>query len=176
MVGHAAFSKGDSKNTYGTGCFMLLNTGEEVVMSKAGLLTTVCYQLGPTAKPVYALEGSVAIAGVGISWLKDNLNMISDVKETAELAASVDDTGGVYLVPAFSGLFAPFWREDARGVIVGLSQFTTRAHIVRAMLEAVAYQTMDVVDAMEKDSGVKCSTMKVHRGMAANRLPSPDVC
>ena len=176
MVGHAAFTKGDSKNTYGTGCFMLLNTGEEVVMSKAGLLTTVCYQLGPKAKPVYALEGSVAIAGVGISWLKDNLNMISDVKETAGLAASVDDTGGVYLVPAFSGLFAPFWREDARGVIVGLSQFTTRAHIVRAMLEAVAYQTMDVVDAMEKDSGVKCSTMKVHRGMTANGLPSPDVC
>jgi glycerol kinase len=111
MVGHAAFRKGDSKNTYGTGCFMLLNTGETAVTSKSGLLTTVCYKLGPDAPVVYALEGSVAIAGMGISWLKDNLNMIADAKESSQLAASVRDTGGVYLVPAFSGLFAPHWRQ-----------------------------------------------------------------
>ena len=170
MVGHAAFNKGDSKNTYGTGCFMLLNTGETPVLSKAGLLTTVCYQLGPKKPVVYALEGSVAIAGVGMSWLKDNLNIISDVKESSALAASVEDTGGVYLVPAFSGLFAPYWDQTARGVIVGLTQYTTRAHIVRAMIEAVAYQTMDVASAMVKDSGVAFSSMKVDGGMTANEV------
>lgn len=170
MVGHAAFNKGDSKNTYGTGCFMLLNTGQTPVPSKAGLLTTVCYKLGPNKPAVYALEGSVAIAGVGVSWLKNNMNLISSPQESEELARSVEDTAGVYFVPAFSGLFAPYWREDARGVIVGLTQYSTRAHVVRSMLEAVAYQNMDVVDAMVKDSGVKFACMKVDGGMTANEV------
>jgi glycerol kinase len=169
-VGHCAFAAGDSKNTYGSGCFMLLNTGTKPVFSENGLLTTVCYKLGPEAKPVYALEGSVAIAGVGVSWLKDNLGLMKSASESEEIAGSVEDTGGVYLVPAFSGLFAPYWREDARGVIIGLTQYTQRAHIVRAMLEAVCFQTADIVDAMIKDSGTTLTKMTVDGGMTANDL------
>lgn len=144
---------------------MLMNTGEKKNYSHSGLLTTVCYKLGPNAPTIYALEGSVAIAGVGISWLKDNMKFISDPKESETLAASVEDTGGVYLVPAFNGLFAPHWREDSRGIIMGLTQYTTNAHICRAMLEAVAFQGCDVVKAMKEDSGVEIQKMKVDGGM-----------
>lgn len=168
MVGHGLFKKGDAKNTYGTGCFMLLNTDTECIFSKNGLITTVGYKMGPNEPAVYALEGSVAIAGVGISWLKDNLKIIDDVKESTKLAESVPDTGGVYLVPAFSGLFAPYWRPDARGIIAGLTQYTTSAHIVRAMLESVAFQANDVADAIMQDTGIEIGTMKVDGGMTAN--------
>ena len=152
MVGQACFSRGESKTTYGTGNFALLNTGEEIVRSKNGLLTTVCFKFG-NEKARYALEGSVAVTGSAIQWLRDQLGIINSAPEVETLAASVPDTGGVYFVPAFSGLFAPYWRNDARGVIVGMTRATTKAHIARAALEAICYQTKEVLDAMSADSG-----------------------
>ncbi len=169
LFGQACHRPGDAKNTYGTGCFMLLNTGERPVPSEHGLLTTVAYQV--EGRPaVYALEGSVAVAGSGVQWLRDNLGLIGDSPEVEALAASVDDNGGVYFVPAFSGLFAPYWRSDARGIIVGLTGFTTAGHLGRAVLEATAYQTRDVLEAMNADSGVAVASLKVDGGMVANRL------
>ncbi|MCY4082590.1 MAG: glycerol kinase GlpK [Caldilineaceae bacterium] len=168
-VGQTCFSPGEAKNTYGTGCFMILNTGEEIVYSRNGLLTTVCYQMGDSA-PVYALEGSIAMAGATVQWLRDELQLISSAAETEEIAKSVDDAGGCYLVPAFSGLFAPHWRSDARGVIVGLTRYVNRAHIVRAALESICYQTREVLDAMNADSGVPLRQLKVDGGATVNNM------
>jgi glycerol kinase len=168
-VGQVCFAPGEAKNTYGTGNFMLLNTGEEMVRSRSGLLTTVAYQLG-SAPPVYALEGSIAVTGSAVQWLRDQLGIISGASEIEALAATVDDSGGVYFVPAFSGLFAPYWRSDARGAIVGLSRYNTNAHLARATLEAICYQTRDVADAMTTDSGVSLDVLKVDGGVTANRL------
>ena len=165
--GQACFEPGMAKNTYGTGCFMIMNTGEEIVPSKNGLLTTVCYKIGDN-KPIYALEGSIAVTGSLVQWLRDNLKMFSSAPEIEELAASVEDNGGAYFVPAFSGLFAPYWRADARGAIVGLTRYVNRGHIARAVLEATAYQTREVLDAMEADSGVTLAELKVDGGMTAN--------
>ncbi|MDO4784085.1 MAG: glycerol kinase GlpK [Propionibacteriaceae bacterium] len=165
--GQACFETGMAKNTYGTGCFMIMNTGEEIVPSKNGLLTTVCYKIGDN-KPVYALEGSIAVTGSLVQWLRDNLRMFDSAPEVEELANSVDDNGGAYIVPAFSGLFAPYWRADARGALVGLTRYVNRGHIARAVLEATAYQTREVLDAMEADSGVKLAELKVDGGMTAN--------
>ncbi|MCA1672768.1 MAG: glycerol kinase GlpK, partial [Actinobacteria bacterium] len=167
--GQACLSVGDAKNTYGTGNFMLLNTGTEKVMSRNGLLTTVCYQLGSHA-PVYALEGSIAVTGSLVQWLRDNLGMISSAAEIEEVAASVEDNGGAYFVPAFSGLFAPHWRSDARGAIVGLTRYVTRGHLARAVLEATAFQSCEVLDAMNADSGVALTSLKVDGGMVGNEL------
>ncbi len=169
LIGQCCFESGEAKNTYGTGCFLLLNTGQTPVPSKAGLLTTVAYQF-EGSPAVYALEGSVAIAGALIQWLRDNLQLIDSAPEVEALARSVADNGGVYLVPAFTGLFAPHWRPDARGVLCGLTQFATKAHIARASLEAVAYQVHDVLVAMAKDSGIALGTLRVDGGMAANDL------
>ena len=169
LVGQACFDVGQAKNTYGTGCFLLLNTGTEPVPSDHGMLTTVAYQMGD-GKPVYCLEGSIAVAGALVQWLRDNLGLIRNAAHIEELAREVDDSGGVYIVPAFSGLFAPHWRPDARGVIVGLTRFINRHHIARAVLEAVAYQTLEVVEAMRKDSGVALSSLRVDGGMVANEL------
>jgi glycerol kinase len=160
---------GEAKNTYGTGNFLLLNTGEELVRSKNGLLTTVCYQFGD-AKPVYALEGSIAVTGSAVQWLRDQLGIIQGASHSESLARQVPDNGGCYFVPAFSGLLAPYWRSDARGAIVGLSRYNTNAHIARATLEAICYQSRDVADAMEKDSGVKLEVLKVDGGVTANDL------
>jgi glycerol kinase len=168
-VGQVCFAPGEAKNTYGTGNFMLLNTGEELVRSKNGLLTTVCYQFGDQ-KPVYALEGSIAVTGSAVQWLRDQLGIISGASETESLARQVPDNGGMYFVPAFSGLFAPYWRSDARGAIVGLSRFNTNAHLARATLEAICYQSRDVSDAMEQDSGVHLEVLKVDGGVTANDL------
>jgi glycerol kinase len=168
-VGQVCFAPGEAKNTYGTGNFMLLNTGTELVRSKAGLLTTVCYQLG-NEPPVYALEGSIAVTGSAVQWLRDQLGIISGAAESETLARQVEDNGGVYFVPAFSGLFAPYWRSDARGAIVGLSRFNTNAHLARATLEAICYQSRDVAEAMEKDSGVHLDVLKVDGGVTANEL------
>jgi glycerol kinase len=165
--GQAAFDAGEAKNTYGTGCFLIFNTGEEIVHSKNGLLTTVGYKLGD-AKPHYALEGSIAVTGSLVQWLRDNLGMISSAPEVETLAASVKDNGGVYIVPAFSGLFAPYWRSDARGAIVGLTRFVNKNHIARAALEATAFQTREVLDAVNADSGVPLTELKVDGGMVAN--------
>ncbi|ORV38932.1 glycerol kinase [Mycobacterium doricum] len=169
MVGQVCLSPGEAKNTYGTGNFLLLNTGEDIVRSDNGLLTTVCYQFGD-AKPVYALEGSIAVTGSAVQWLRDQLGIISSASQSEALARQVDDNGGVYFVPAFSGLFAPYWRSDARGAIVGLSRFNTNAHVARATLEAICYQSRDVVDAMEADSGVHLEVLKVDGGITANDL------
>jgi glycerol kinase len=169
MFGQACFTTGEAKNTYGTGCFMLVNTGVEPILSRHGLITTVCYQL-EAQPPVYALEGSIAIAGALVQWLRDNLGLIDQAAEVETLAASVADNGGVYFVPAFSGLFAPHWRSDARGVIVGLTRFANRGHIARAALEATAFQTREVLDAMEADAGVRLSSLKVDGGMVYNDL------
>jgi glycerol kinase len=163
------FAPGEAKNTYGTGNFMLLNTGEELVRSKNGLLTTVCYQFGDQ-KPIYALEGSIAVTGSAVQWLRDQLGIISGAAEIETLARQVPDTGGLYFVPAFSGLFAPYWRSDARGAIVGMSRFNTNAHLARATLEAICYQSRDVSDAMEQDSGVHLEVLKVDGGVTANDL------
>lgn len=167
LFGQACFRPGDAKNTYGTGNFMLLNTGTEPVMSDAGLLSTVAYAIAgePT---VYALEGSIAVTGSLIQWLRDNLGIISSASEVEDLAATVDDNGDVYFVPAFSGLFAPHWRPDARGVIVGLTRFADKGHIARAALEAAAYQSADVLEAMSADSGVELAELRVDGGMTAN--------
>jgi glycerol kinase len=167
--GQACFDAGDAKNTYGTGNFMLLNTSTELVQSKSGLLTTVCYKVGD-APAVYALEGSIAITGALVQWLRDNLHMIQAAPQVEELAKSVDDNGGLYIVPAFSGLFAPYWRSDARGVFAGLTRYVNAGHIARATLEATAFQTREVMDAMATDSGVDLKELKVDGGMVANDL------
>jgi glycerol kinase len=168
-VGQVCLAPGEAKNTYGTGNFLLLNTGTDIVRSKSGLLTTVCFKFG--AEPaVFALEGSIAVTGAAVQWLRDQLGIISGAAASETLAAQVSDTGGAYFVPAFSGLFAPYWRADARGAIVGLSRFHTGAHLARATLEAIAYQTRDVVEAMEQDSGVRLEVLKVDGGVTANDL------
>ncbi|MDO5502468.1 MAG: glycerol kinase GlpK [Actinomycetia bacterium] len=173
-VGQVCFERGMAKNTYGTGNFMLMNTGEEIVRSEHGLLTTVAYQLGDQA-PVYALEGSIAVTGSAVQWLRDQLGIISGASEIETLARSVEDTGGMYFVPAFSGLFAPYWRSDARGAIVGMSRFNTNAHLARATLEAICYQTRDVADAMVKDveasgGAIDLDVLRVDGGVTANDL------
>ncbi|MFD7075301.1 glycerol kinase GlpK [Nocardioides sp. NPDC059952] len=169
MVGQVCLDAGEAKNTYGTGNFLLLNTGQELVRSKNGLLTTVCYQFGDQP-PAYALEGSIAVTGSAVQWLRDQLRLISNATQVEALAKEVEDNGGVYFVPAFSGLFAPYWRSDARGVIVGLSRFNNSGHIARAALEAICYQSRDVAEAMEKDSGVRLEVLKVDGGITANEL------
>jgi glycerol kinase len=166
-VGQACYEIGEAKNTYGTGNFMLINTGAKLVQSRCGLLTTPAYKFGSSA-PVWALEGSIAVTGSLVQWLRDNLGLISSAPEVEELARKVDDTGGMYIVPAFSGLFAPYWRSDARGVMVGLTRYINRNHIARAVLEATAYQTREVLDAMEQDSGVTLKALKVDGGMVYN--------
>ncbi|MBQ1047147.1 glycerol kinase GlpK [Micromonospora sp. C51] len=168
-VGQVCFAPGEAKNTYGTGNFMLLNTGSEIVRSEAGLLTTVCYQFAGQP-PVYALEGSIAVTGSAVQWLRDQLKIISSAAQSEDLARQVDDNGGVYFVPAFSGLFAPYWRSDARGAIVGLSRYNTDAHIARATLEAICYQSRDVAEAMARDSGVPLERLKVDGGVTVNDL------
>jgi len=169
LVGQTCYSAGEAKNTYGTGCFMLLNTGTEVVHSRSGLLTTLAYQLGDRPAS-YALEGSIAITGALVQWLRDNLGLIAKSSDVEDLARAVEDNGGIYFVPAFSGLFAPYWRSDARGVVVGLTRYINRGHLARAALEATAYQTREVLDAMEKDSGVQLKSLKVDGGMVFNDL------
>jgi glycerol kinase len=169
MVGQVCFGRGESKTTYGTGNFALLNTGTEIVRSKNGLLSTLCYKFGDQPA-MYALEGSVAVTGSAIQWLRDQLGIISNAAETEILASSVTDTAGVYFVPAFSGLFAPYWRSDARGVIVGLTRAANKAHLARAALEAICYQTRDVMDAMVADSGVPMTEMRVDGGITSNSL------
>ncbi len=168
-VGQVCFAPGEAKNTYGTGNFMLLNTGEELVRSEHGLLSTVCYQFG-NDKPIYALEGSIAVTGSAVQWLRDQLGIISGASEVETLARQVSDNGGVYFVPAFSGLFAPYWRSDARGAIVGLSRYNTNAHLARATLESICYQSRDVTEAMAQDSGVTLEVLKVDGGVTANNL------
>lgn len=166
-VGQACFSPGEAKNTYGTGCFMILNTGTKIVPSQSGLLTTLCYKFGDEPA-VYALEGSIAVTGSLVQWLRDNLDFFDFSPHIEDYATSVEDNGGVYFVPAFSGLFAPYWRSDARGVIVGLTRYVNKGHIARAALEATAYQTREVLDAMDKDSGVPLKALKVDGGMVYN--------
>ncbi|MGH3759068.1 glycerol kinase GlpK [Actinophytocola sp.] len=167
--GQACLSVGEAKNTYGTGNFVLLNTGTEKVMSQNGLLTTVCYKIG-AADTVYALEGSIAITGALVQWMRDNLGMITSAPEIEDMARAVEDNGGCYFVPAFSGLFAPYWRSDARGAIVGLTRFVNKGHLARAVLEATAFQTREVIDAMNADSGVPLTALKVDGGMVGNEL------
>lgn len=169
LVGQTCYSPGEAKNTYGTGCFMLLNTGTEAVPSKSGLLTTLAYKFGDEPA-VYALEGSIAITGALVQWLRDNLNLIEKSPEIEDLAKTVEDNGGIYFVPAFSGLFAPYWKSDARGAIVGMTRYVNKGHFARAALEATAYQTREVLDAMEKDSGVRLKALKVDGGMVFNEL------
>ena len=169
LVGQTCFQPGEAKNTYGTGCFMLLNTGTNIVPSTSGLLTTLAYRLGDQPA-VYALEGSIAITGALVQWLRDNLGLISSSAEIEQLASSVENNGGIYFVPAFSGLFAPYWRSDARGAIVGLTRFINKGHLARAALEATAYQTREVLEAMQKDSGVRLTALKVDGGMVYNQL------
>ena len=165
--GQAAFDAGEAKNTYGTGCFVIVNTGSEIVESANGLLSTVAYKIGDDA-PRYAIEGSIAVAGSLVQWLRDNLGIIGSAGEVEELASSVPDSGGAYFVPAFSGLFAPYWRSDARGALVGLTRFVTKAHIARAALEATAFQTREVLEAVNADSAVPLAELKVDGGMVAN--------
>jgi len=167
--GQAAFDQGEAKNTYGTGNFLIFNTGTEIVHSKNGLLTTLGYKLGDEA-PHYALEGAIAVTGSLVQWMRDNLGLISSASEIESLAKTVDDNGGAYFVPAFSGLFAPYWRPDARGALVGLTRFVNKGHIARAALEATAFQTREVIDAVNADSGVPLTEIKVDGGMIANNL------
>jgi glycerol kinase len=169
LVGQACFQSGEAKNTYGTGCFLLMNTGERVVQSTCGLLTTVAYQRGKEPAR-YALEGSIAITGALVQWIRDNLGLIKTSPEVETLARTVDDNGGVYFVPAFSGLFAPYWKHNARGVIAGLTRYVNKGHIARAVLEATAFQTREVVEAMEKDSGIALDVLRVDGGMVDNTL------
>lgn len=169
LFGQACYEPGEAKNTYGTGCFMLMNTGARMVPSTSGLLTTVGYRISGS-DPVFALEGSVAVAGALVQWLRDNLGLISSSAEVEELAASVEDNGDVYFVPAFSGLFAPHWRSDARGVVAGLTRFARKGHLARAALESTAYQTREVLEAMRSDSGVALTELKVDGGMVVNEL------
>jgi glycerol kinase len=168
LMGQACFTPGEAKNTYGTGCFLLMNTGETPVQSNSGLVTTVAWQLDGK-RPCYALEGSIAVTGALVQWLRDNLGLISSSADIEALAASVADNGDVYFVPAFSGLYAPYWRADARGVIAGLTRYATAGHIARAALEATAYQTLDVIEAMQRDSGIAI-TLRVDGGMVPNAL------
>lgn len=168
-VGQACFSAGEAKNTYGTGCFMIMNTGTEIVPSEHGLLTTLGYKFGE-AEAVYALEGSIAITGALVQWLRDNLGLIDSAPEVEVLAQTVEDNGGIYFVPAFSGLYAPYWKDDARGVIAGLTRYVNKGHFARATLEATAYQTREVLDAMKADSGVELTALKVDGGMVQNEL------
>jgi glycerol kinase len=168
LVGQTCFAPGEAKNTYGTGCFMLMNTGTKITPSNYGLLTTVAYQFGN--QPVnYALEGSVAITGALVQWLRDNLEIIKKSSDIETLANTVEDNGGCYFVPAFSGLYAPYWKADARGVIAGLTRYVTKAHIAKAALEATAFQTLEVLEAMEKDSGISISSLRVDGGMVVNQ-------
>lgn len=169
LVGQTCFQPGEAKNTYGTGCFMLLNTGEKIVPSTHGLLTTVAYRFGESPA-CYALEGSVAVTGSLVQWLRDNLGIIKNSKDIETLAQTVEDNGGAYFVPAFSGLYAPYWESSARGVIAGLTRFVNKGHIARAVLEATAYQTLDVLRAMEKDAGITLRSLKVDGGMVINEL------
>jgi glycerol kinase len=169
LVGQACFQPGEVKNTYGTGCFLLMNTGERAVPSKCGLLTTVAYKFGQQPAH-YALEGSVAIAGALVQWLRDNLGLIQRSEDVESLARTVNDNGGIYIVPAFSGLYAPYWKENARGVIAGLTRYANKGHLARAVLEATAYQTREVVDAMEKDSGIALANLRVDGGMVVDEL------
>ena len=169
LMGQACFMPGEVKNTYGTGCFLLMNTGAAPVPSNSGLITTVAWQLGEQ-EPCYALEGSIAITGALVQWLRDNLGVIRSSAEIETLAASVPDNGDVYFVPAFSGLYAPYWRADARGIIAGLTRYASAGHIARAALEATAYQTLDVIEAMQRDSGIPISTLRVDGGMVVNAL------
>jgi len=169
MFGQACYAPGEAKNTYGTGCFMLLNTGKNPVSSKNGLLTTLCYKIGDQPA-VYALEGSIAITGALVQWLRDNLGLIQSAPEVEDLAKAVEDNGGIYFVPAFSGLFAPYWRSDARGAIVGITRYVNKGHLARATLEATAYQTREVLEAMNQDSGVDLTSLKVDGGMVFNEL------
>ena len=169
LIGQVCFKPGEAKNTYGTGCFMLLNTGEKIVPSKFGLITTVAYKLG--SKPAhYALEGSIAITGALVQWLRDNLGLISSSPEIESLAATVADNGGVYFVPAFSGLYAPYWKDSARGIIAGLTRYVNKGHLARAVLEATAFQVREVVDAMAKDSDMNLDFLRVDGGMVQNDL------
>ncbi|XP_050703171.1 glycerol kinase-like isoform X2 [Eriocheir sinensis] len=170
LVGQMCLSRGQAKNTYGTGCFLLYNTGTQIVQSDHGLLTTVAYKLGKKAPTIYALEGSVAIAGAAVRWLRDNLSIIQSSADIEKLAKTVKDSGGVYFVPAFSGLFAPYWRTDARGTICGLTQGSTGAHLARAVLEAVCFQTREILDAMQKDSGITLNKLQVDGGMTGNNI------
>jgi glycerol kinase len=169
LFGQTCFTPGEAKNTYGTGCFMLLNTGEKPVQSKFGLLTTVGYRIGKQSA-VYVLEGSIAIAGSLVQWVRDNLELIKTSHEIEDLARTVEDNGGIYFVPAFSGLFAPHWRSDARGLITGLTHYINKGHVARAALEACAYQVKEIFEAMEKDSGIRLTTLKVDGGMVKNEL------
>jgi glycerol kinase len=169
LFGQACFTPGEAKNTYGTGCFVLMNTGEEPVHSKAGLVTTLAYQLDG-AKPVYALEGSIAVTGSLVQWLRDNLGLIKESADVEALARTVEDNGDVYFVPAFSGLYAPHWRESARGVVTGLTRYANKGHLARAALESTAYQTRDVLEAMEKDSKIPIKELRCDGGMVANDL------
>jgi glycerol kinase len=169
LFGQNCFIPGEAKNTYGTGCFMLMNTGNYPVQSHHGLLTTLGYKIGQEA-PVYCLEGSIAIAGALVQWLRDNLHLIGKSSEVETLAETVEDSGGIYFVPAFSGLYAPYWKSDARGVIAGLTRYINSGHIARAVLEATAYQTREVLDAMFQDSGVELKELKADGGMTGNNL------
>jgi glycerol kinase len=169
LFGQACFAPGESKNTYGTGCFLLFNTGAEIVHSRHGLLTTIAWQRGGD-RPIFALEGSIAVTGALVQWLRDNLGLIESSAEIEVLAGQVEDSGGVYFVPAFSGLFAPHWRSDARGVITGLSRFVTKAHLARAALEATAFQTLEIFEAMEKDSSLPIRLLKADGGMTVNGM------
>lgn len=169
LVGQTCYNAGEAKNTYGTGCFMLMNTGSNIVQSTSGLLTTLAYKMG-NHPAVYALEGSIAITGALVQWLRDNLGLINKSSEVEDLARTVEDNGGIYFVPAFSGLFAPYWRSDARGLIIGLTRYIHKGHFARAALEATAYQTREVLDAMERDSGVRLKALKVDGGMVFNEL------
>jgi glycerol kinase len=169
LVGQACFRPGEAKNTYGTGCFLLMNTGEKPIASKAGLITTVAYKMAKE-KACYALEGSIAVTGSLVQWLRDNLNLIGSSSEIEKLANDVEDNGGVYFVPAFSGLYAPHWNERARGTIIGLTRYVNRAHIARAVLEATAFQTREVLDAMTQDSSFPIPELRVDGGMVINEL------
>lgn len=170
LVGQSCFNVGEAKSTYGTGGFLIVNTGLEAKFSRSGLLTTPAYKLGPDAPCVYSLEGSIGVAGSAVTWLRDGVGMISSARETEEIASSVTDTGNVYVVPAFTGLFAPWWREDARGTIVGMTQFTTRAHIVRAVLEAITFKVNTVLGAATEDMGHPIAELKVDGGVSNNNL------
>jgi glycerol kinase len=169
LVGQACFNPGEAKNTYGTGCFMLMNTGEKAVLSKFGLVTTLAYQFG-TKRACYALEGSIAITGALVQWLRDNLGIIEKSSDIETLARTVSDNGGAYFVPAFSGLYAPYWKDDARGVIAGLTRFVNKGHVARAVLEATAFQVREVVDAMANDSGITLDVLRTDGGMVMNDL------
>ncbi|KAA0195783.1 hypothetical protein HAZT_HAZT008641 [Hyalella azteca] len=170
LVGQMCLARGQAKNTYGTGCFLLYNTGAQMVWSTHGLLTTVAYKFGASAQAVYAIEGSVAIAGAAVRWLRDSLGLLKKAEDVERLAGGVEDTGGVYFVPAFSGLYAPRWRSDARGTICGITQGTTSGHLARAALESVCFQTREILDAMEQDSGISISRLLVDGGMTTNDL------